>query len=122
MKGMELPVNTLIILVIAIIVLIAIVAFFWGVYDPSKQGMNLETAKTNACMMLNNLGCGVDTSTIAISGFDANKNGVLGDLGADGVCTQGGGDNLHMLCKCYYGISGNSEEEDCKTVICNCPK
>jgi hypothetical protein len=122
MKGMELPVNTLIILVIAIIVLIAIIAFFLGVYKPSKESLGLETAKDNACQMLNSLGCKFAPTGIAVSTFDADQNGEVGNTGnANGICGDpaGSGDNLQMLCKCWYGVSDPTE---CMNTVCNCPQ
>ena len=134
MKGAELPINTLIIIVIGITVLLAAIAIFFGVFNPVRGGVNLETAKSNACQMLTSLGCNVDPNTITISNFDADKDGNTVDAGTenggnviwtalvacsihnpdDGVY----GDNLASLCHCWYGISS---EKDCKEKVCGCP-
>ena len=125
MKGAELPINTLIIIVIAIAILLAIIAIFYNIYNPSKQGITTETAKNNACQMLASMGCSVDTSTIAINNFDADKDGNDGadeagsgwDWTASNCNDLGSGDNLASLCHCYYGMTS---ESDCKTKVCRC--
>ena len=128
MKGAELPINTLIIIVIAIAILLAIIAIFYNIYNPSKQGITTETAKNNACQMLASLGCSVDTNTIQISDFDADKDGNDGadetgsrvlDWSITALCPQAAdpGDNLASLCHCYYGMTS---ESDCKTKVCRC--
>jgi len=124
MKGTELPINTLIIIVIAVAVLIAMIALFYYVYDPSRQGISLEAAKSNACQMLASLNCNVGADSISISNFDADKDGQrdpgsnVGTSIAD--CSNGNpsmNDNLMTLCACYYGFT---EDSDCETNVCGC--
>lgn len=126
MKGVELPINTIVILVIALIILLAILALFFSVWRPGVGGITLEAAKNNACQMLISTGCG-DTNSIIVKDFDADEDGNLGtaETGSGwtwGTSVCGGavsnnGDNLASLCACQYG---KSDEDACKT-ICNCP-
>ena len=122
MKGVELPINVIVIVVLCLVVLLAIIALFFGVWTPGSTGITLEAAKNNACQMLISTGCG-SVSNIAVNNFDANKNGIIGETGSTvddtaAACKPGGGgaDNLYMLCKCWYG----ADETSCKTRICNC--
>jgi len=125
MKGVELPINVMVIIVICVIVLLAIVALFFGVWNPFKITTTLETAKNNACQMLVSIGCH-HPENIAVRDFDANKNGTVNDAGGIGSepwvyndnCpgTAGSGDNLATLCRCYYNIQSST---DCEK-LCGC--
>jgi hypothetical protein len=126
MKGVELPINVIVIVVLCLVVLLAILALFWGVWTPGVAGISLEAAKNNACqMLLSTGGCGLDdsTKTINVNNFDANKDGKFEagngfDDTANACKANGGGqDNLYMLCKCWYLV----DETSCKTRICSCP-
>jgi len=124
MKGSELPINTLIIIVIALIVLLACIAIFFGPYNITKYGAELETARTNACNMLQGMNCIPKPWEVQISNFDANKDGV-NNGGTEGVAPgscSGGNDNLARLCLCYYNIAAASLESDCKIKVCRCPE
>lgn len=118
MKGVELPISTLVIVVLALIILLGILALFFGVWTPGSTGISLEAAKNNACQMLLSTGCG-SPGTIAINGFDANKDGTqsAGTENSYPATCSGGNDNLARLCRCWYG----ADESDCRTQICNCP-
>lgn len=124
MKGAELPINTLIIIVIALVILIAVIAIFFGVYNPSKEGINLEAAKSNACQMLASMNCGVSPASIIINNFDADKDGTVGDIGTwtwGDSCSPSpaaDGDNLASLCACQYSI--NTNDADCRKTVCGC--
>jgi len=123
MKGVELPINTLIIVVIVLIVFLAILALFFGVWNPGSSVMALESVKSAACQNLVSRGCEyIGTAFIIIKDFDADKDGELDDgSGIDG-CGETGGpsqDNLYMLCKCFYNTQ---DEDECKYTICRCPE
>jgi hypothetical protein len=122
MKGLELPINVMVILVLGIIILIAVIALIYGAYPPSIKSVDLTTVKNSACQVLTSMGCGGSPSSIIISNFDANNDGKL-DGGSDwtfgaGNCARSGEDNLASLCECYYSIM---DEDACKTQICDCP-
>lgn len=130
LKGVELPINVMIIVTLALIVLIAIIALFFGVWNPGKGSITLEVAKNNACQMLISLGCDdIDPASISINDFDANKDGNL--IGGAGTlsnpwssskdCSSGSNvgsskDNLATLCLCYYS---QSTQAKCRQ-ICGC--
>lgn len=122
MKAIELPINALIIIVLAVIVLIAVIALFYtGIIGP-REAVSAQTALNNACMKLLTYNCNSETKTIAVNNFDADKDGTVGDVGiwtwgdACNPSPAADGDNLASLCACYYQI--NSETE-CKN-LCNC--
>ena len=98
MKGIELPINTLIILVIALLILIAIIAFFLGVWGPGTSGVTLEATKTSACQRFISLDCLdadlISFNTIQCTGIDVSNLQELAD-------------------NCYGGVS--------PLELCNCP-
>jgi hypothetical protein len=108
MKGVELPVNVLIIVVLALIVLLAIIALFFGVWNPTQ--ITAEAAKNSACYTLLSTGC-EDPERIATDNFDANNDGVVNEY-----------DTLQELCENYYGIDPSSPDRinDCKKIVCRC--
>jgi len=120
MKGIELPISTLIIIIIAVIVLVAMIALLGGVWPSAPQAVNLGTAKDSACSLMASTGCSLSTTSIAINNFDADKDGTL-DGGTGGAhpnsCAVAVSDNLGSLCACYYN---SLTEEDCKSNICGC--
>jgi hypothetical protein len=122
MKGIELPINVMVIIVLVLIVLIALLTLFNSTWNSSQTGMTRETAKNNACGMLATLGCPDGTDKIFVKDFDANGNGRLNDAGdvaqwSTSICrTSAAGDNLATLCICQYGITSESE---CKK-LCGC--
>jgi hypothetical protein len=121
MKGVELPINVIVLVVLALIVLLGILALFFGVWNPGSTGINLEGAKNSACQMLISTNC-VDTSSINVEDFDADRDGTLNEVGPESStnaadCGKSGfKDNLAMLCLCWYG----ADEADCKTRVCGC--
>jgi hypothetical protein len=135
MKAMELPISTLIVVIIAVLLFLALLALFNGVWNPNKGSMDRETAKNNACQMLVSMRCITMPENIAVHDFDANKNGNLNDPGiAPGIngpepwnplfagnpnCGTGAtsGDNLATLCLCYYNIPDNAT---CRQTLCGC--
>jgi hypothetical protein len=122
LKGIELPVNALIIVILAVLVLLGILALYGGVWSPSSGGINLESAKNNGCHMLASTNCQSGPETIAISNFDANKNGQSNDPGTVSAwgtaCPNAAwtSDNLAALCACFYY---KTSSEDCKK-LCGC--
>jgi len=128
MKAIELPINTLIVIILAIIVLVAVIALFYTGLTP-KVVISSKNALDNACMRMLNFKCNIDSNTILINNFDADNDGTSGDVGSWtwGTSNCGGnlidnGDNLASLCACYYQISGATPEEaerNCKS-LCQC--
>ncbi|MFH0929453.1 MAG: hypothetical protein V1818_03800 [Candidatus Aenigmatarchaeota archaeon] len=105
---MELSINAVIIIIIAMIVLLAIGSLFTGVWSPQKRGIQVEMAKNNACRMLSLSNCETELDKIKIKDFDVDNDGVVGNDDDD---------TLKLLCSSYYGMD---DENDCKTKICDC--
>lgn len=142
MKGVELPISTIIVIILVLIVLLAIVGLFYGVWPIGSQTATLESVKDNACQMLMSTGgCAntdhniIVTKGIAIGGFDADQDGANdgGTTTTDNPkCKAGIGalpaepnthDSLFMLCECLYSITGSDDyhlDENCRTQVCRC--
>ena len=117
MKGITLPVNVLVLVAIAVIVLMGLVGLYFTGFSPFGQASGVESVKNEACRdLLIAKRCLNATNTITISKFDANKNGV-NDSGTNWDWGSGtGDDNLAALCYNYFGAKNESQ---CKSV-CTC--
>ncbi len=62
-KGISLPIDMLVILAIAVIILIAIVAVFMGVWNPFATNQQQRANFNSACQILVNTGCSGDPSS-----------------------------------------------------------
>ncbi|MFH7909995.1 MAG: hypothetical protein QXY29_03275 [Candidatus Aenigmatarchaeota archaeon] len=102
MKGIELPINLIIIIIIAAVVLLGVLYLFSGSFTTSGGTVSLESARSQGCQELIRSGkCG-DVNTIfniMIKDFDANKNRHINDKPAPSNLY---GDNLAALCYNYY--------------------
>ncbi|MBU5557872.1 MAG: hypothetical protein QW751_01685 [Candidatus Aenigmatarchaeota archaeon] len=107
-KGAELPISTMIILILGILVVIALLAMFMGVWKPASSGTNLQTVTALTCNRFVAAGCG-DPST-----FKLQENVVCGTNNL-----VAGTDTLLNLCEKCYGIK--DDKNKCKTDICKCP-
>jgi hypothetical protein len=85
MKGIELPINILIIVAVAVIVLIALIAMFYPAFSSGSQTVNVESVKNAACQVLVTAkNCMAATTTINTPDFDADQDGlIVGDSGQD---------------------------------------
>jgi hypothetical protein len=121
MKGVELPINTMVIVVIAVIILLALIAMYFSGFGPFSKTVGLEGVRGDACRRLvQENGCRVTTNTIEIDNFDANRNNAMNPgntaLGANfwttttcpGTPVTVPEDNLAALCRCYYGLDSES--------------
>jgi len=126
MKGLELPINTLIIIVIGLVILLALIAILFGGFNIARPQMSLETAKNDACRQLSTMGCDYGYALIPVNNFDANRNGKVNDptihfkssIGDDcGAGALESGDNLATLCLCFYNME---EDKECKKNVCGC--
>ncbi|MHA1686746.1 MAG: hypothetical protein ACTSYD_10120 [Candidatus Heimdallarchaeaceae archaeon] len=130
MKGISLPINALVIVAIAVIVLLGLVALYFGGFNPFSTAITVESAKNDACDTLVRYGCNVNTNTITIDDFDADQDGAIGaaDTGSGfdwanppasckGSAINAIGDNLASLCFCFYN---KKSEAECKA-LCGCP-
>jgi hypothetical protein len=110
MKGVELPINILVIVAIAVIVLLALVALYFIGFSPFSTSISIEGVKNAACSELVRRGCIDTTNTIQTPGFDSDNDGTSGETAANG-------DNLDKLCENFYN---RINETDCKR-LCGCP-
>ena len=94
-KGIELPINVLVILVIAVLVMISMVLFIFGL--PS---LDCDTAKSSGCFKMVQ-DCEADPSSIPVEKF-THDGQVISDL--QEVCT-----------KCY----GKETADECRE-FCGC--
>jgi hypothetical protein len=106
LRGVELPINVIVIIILAVLVLLAILALFMGVWTPGESSITLEAAKNNACQMLVSMRCNQPLESISVLDFDADKDGTL----------NGAGDTLLALCQNWYHV----DENICKNQVCMC--
>jgi len=126
MKGIELPINILIIVAVAVIVLIALIAMFYPAFSGGSNVVSLDIAKAQACRSLaegNKCSTSVNLVDIYVYGFDADKDG-SNDPGNGAFpiplpnppCpTASANDNLLVLCVCHFNIGS----PDCRK-MCGC--
>lgn len=109
MKGIELPINILVIVAVAIIVLLGIVALFFSTWTTGTSTIDLNSVKNRACGAVNG-NCDRDPANIAI--FPAYKN-------ANPSITS---ENLRELCENEYGIATDDSDQECLNIVCglNC--
>ena len=98
MKGIELPINVLVIVAIAVIVLLGMVALYFAGWPSIQRPISYEAVKSTACDELIRTGCG-DTEAIGIANFDVDGSGTMGDSG----------DTLQALCEEYYGVEADDQ-------------
>ena len=112
MKGIELPINALIIVALALLVLLGIVALWMSGWGGGSQGITIEAAKAAGCGALMRSAGGCTTVDPSIILFDGSTAGVpLFDV-------PGGADNLQRLCEYYYGVAA-ADLVACRKV-CGC--
>jgi len=109
LKGVELPVSTLVIVIIALAVLLSILAILYVVWNPGVSLVSLEAARSNACNLLVGAQCNIPLTSVITKNFDADKDGTVGSAT----------DTLLALCTNYYDISDST---NCKRDICKCPE
>ena len=137
MRKGALPIEIVIILILGIVALAGVLAFFLGAFRPGAAGVSLDTAKNLACQRLIAQGCqDLDLSLIWVYDFDANKDNSIKPgnngrqpPGATYTCSTTNGnvecDNLFMLCANYYGITAGNPRDffnGCGAGICGCPR
>jgi hypothetical protein len=113
MKGAELPINVLIILALAVIVLIAVLLMFYTPFSTGSSTVSLDTAKSQAChSLISGYGCSttVDLKLIAVYNYNADDdaNGNMNTLQ----------DNLQALCEHKYQIPA-TDTAACRK-LCGC--
>jgi hypothetical protein len=110
MKGVSLPINVLVIVVIAIIVLLGIIALYFGGFSPFSTSISVEGVKNAACGELVRRQCMLNPSTMILSDYD-----IIFDADKSGTITSA--DTLLALCINFYS---RNTDVDCKR-LCGCP-
>ena len=71
-KGIELPINILVIVAVAIIVLLGVIALFYSAWFPGTVPVTSQAALTQACSQASRQGCAVALpSGITVNAFKA---------------------------------------------------
>ena len=115
-KGVELPINILVIVAIAVIVLLGLVALYFTGFGPFSATAGIEAVKNQACTELNpRAGCTAAVDTITVN-YDVNGDGAI--VLAD--------DNLQTFGIKYYGCpafdaANPSPTTSCVKRVCSCP-
>ena len=113
-KGISLPVEMIVIIALAVIVLLAIGAFFaGGILNPTTQSADVN-AWASGCGMMKLRGCiltdfTANLDTLTVAGYDVNKDGV--DESAFTACKRATGystvADCHIDC-CLAGTAGGT--------------
>lgn len=112
MKGVELPINILVIVAIAVIVLLGLVALYFTGFGPFSATAGQEAIKNQACTDLNpRAGCTDDPSSVWVN-YDVNDDGSIDDPATPT------NDNFQAFADLFYGCGGDSS---CARRICSCP-
>ncbi|MDI6606666.1 MAG: hypothetical protein QME65_05960 [Candidatus Omnitrophota bacterium] len=106
MRGITLPVNVIVILVLAVLVLVGVLGLYMSGWMGPAGGVSVEAAKIAACREFVSKGCVGSTADISVTNFDADNSGAYD-----------AGDTLQALCANYYNAPG---ETACKD-LCGCP-
>jgi Tfp pilus assembly protein PilW len=118
MKGVALPIEVLVIIVIAVIVLLGMVAVYFAGWTPFAETAGVDAVKNNACKKLA-YDCSKDPKDVLVTDLDADQ-----DENADSGTTwtwydpptvagstcgatspadpADSNDNLAALCACFY--------------------
>jgi hypothetical protein len=120
-KGVELPINILVVVAIAVIVLLGLIALYFIGFGPFSGATGLEGVKNEACRQyVQNKNCAGALTAVTIPNYDADGDktidegsGFVDDDCAD-AATQ---DNLRSLCECQYA---RGTDADCRK-LCGCP-
>jgi hypothetical protein len=143
MKSIE-AINAIIILVLGVLVILAVLGLFMGVWSPAKRGTSLQVATQNICRVINPAYCypkGIcdcrNIQHLPVYDFDADNLGSVNSHTPEtpaapctGVwpTTYPGNDNFGELCKNYYGgppfVGGYEAEfyDICLIKVCGCPR
>jgi hypothetical protein len=97
MKGIELPINVLVIIVIAVIVLLGIIAVYFAGWTPFAQSSGVDAVKNAGCRMVV-YNCSIELDTIL---FDGSNIGLpTYDVNDDGIYDSD--DNMEELCRIHF--------------------
>lgn len=121
MKGVELPINVLVIVAIAVVVLLGLIVLYFVGFNPFSGGVSLTGLKNAGCAAFTiQYDCGNRISDAALSdkGCGTDKTCFI-DLPANSYLT-GTEANSNTLLKLCQQELGAPTDADCKRV-CGCP-
>jgi hypothetical protein len=105
MKAVSLPINILVIIAIAVIVLLGLIAMYFTGFGPFTTAVSLEGVKNEACReLVQQYRCDRDLDDILTDNFDVAGDG------------DSANDNLESLCSIHF----NLDAAGCKQ-MCGCP-
>ncbi len=105
LKGIELPINTLVVVAVAVIILLGVVAFFMGGFGPVSASMQKRQEFLNECQPYVQLGCqGDPSSTIQNKYYNWIENAPTKTAGNNKAEL----DKIKQSCGCFGGTGGIS--------------
>ncbi|MFH1229374.1 MAG: hypothetical protein V1678_03040 [Candidatus Aenigmatarchaeota archaeon] len=106
MKGIELPINILVVVAIAVIVLLGMVALYFIGIGPMNTTTSLEATKNTACRLYNGPGMQCINAASVVVYYPAGNSTptTLSDFTND-----------------KYGCSNTATDENCARRVCGCP-
>lgn len=110
-KGLELPINVLVVVAVAVLVLLGIIALFLGGFGGGSNVIQMRTAQSVACGELQDRGCGTTNPSAVHIDYDTSGNGNVGSE-----------DNLQTFCNDFRGCKDyvGNETLCCKVIVCGC--
>jgi len=113
-KGVSIPINTLVMLAVAIIVLLAAVAWFMGAFAPTATSSNLKQRFDTSCISWTTTNCKSYTHSAGCALADTNCGYVPTNVCRAYVAFQGADDtvpgNLQTFCSNALGTLTNYEK------------
>ncbi len=120
MKGIELPISTLVIIALVLLVLLGVLSLWMSGWVGGAGSISVEAAKNSGCSLLmrNYQTCAsVNPASIIYDSTNPCCYGIVDyDVNQDGTTGTPGVDTLQALCGRYYGAPTAS---DCRKV-CGC--
>lgn len=101
-KGVELPMNTLVVVAIAVIILLAMTAFFIGGFGPTSQNLQAKQDFQNWCNRWVQVNCKGDQNDYLVKKVFESYNkwqGKYTDSSGENICNV----NEFTGGECYYG-------------------
>lgn len=121
-KGLQLPVNVLVVMIVAIIALAGVLSLFLGGYNQPSGTVGLEGARNAGCTQLLSSGKCSDANAptfIGIKNYDANEDGRTFQTSVQAAAN---GDSLAALCVNKYAADVTNMVRTCNIRVCGCPE
>ncbi len=122
MKGIELPLNTIIVMAVVVIVLLATASFFFQIWTPGAMQIGGQQAFNTGCRYYDDLGCDLKTSVTEGASEITIENYDGGNLLA--ACRSVYGSSVgeyECLLKCSCAMSSDSDGDGALDTEDDCP-